>query len=57
MLITEWKWKDALQVAREEGREDGREEARKDDKRQFFSLINQAKSLDELKRLLETSLP
>jgi len=26
MLLTEWNWDDALEVAREEGREDGREE-------------------------------
>jgi hypothetical protein len=37
--------------------EEGWEKARKEDKRQFSSLINQAKSLDELKRLVETGLP
>ncbi|MDR1219318.1 MAG: Rpn family recombination-promoting nuclease/putative transposase [Treponema sp.] len=57
MLLTEWKWKDALQVRWEEGWEKGKEETRKEDKRQFSSLVNQAKSLDELKRLLETGLP
>jgi hypothetical protein len=53
MLLTEWKWEDALQVRWEDGREDGREETQE----LVYKLIDQAKSMDELKRLMETSLP
>jgi DNA-binding transcriptional regulator/RsmH inhibitor MraZ len=49
MLLTEWNRDDALQVRWEEGWESA-------DKR-FSELVSNAKTLDDLKRLMETSLP
>lgn len=51
MLITEWNQDEALKVRFEEGLEQGREEARK----LTFSLVNQAGSMEELKKMFETA--
>ena len=60
MLLTEWNWDDALEVAREEGREDGLEEGREEgrkkeriESRQYFlELINQGLTIEEIKQRL-----
>jgi predicted regulator of amino acid metabolism with ACT domain len=51
MLTTEWNLEDAIQVAREEtwGK------ARKEYSDMVFNVVNQAKSMDELKEMLEKS--
>jgi predicted transposase/invertase (TIGR01784 family) len=48
MLLTEWNWDDALEVAREEGHEEGREESRQ----HFLELLNQGLTIEEIKRRL-----
>jgi hypothetical protein len=53
MLLTEWNRDDALQVRWEEGIEKGMEKT----KNMVYTLISQARSMDELKSLIETSLP
>jgi flagellar biosynthesis/type III secretory pathway protein FliH len=55
MLTTEWNLEDAIKVAREEGREDGWEECREKYSELFSSLINEAKSMDDLKKMFETT--
>jgi hypothetical protein len=71
MLAAEWNLEDAIKVAREESWEDGREEGWKDGRekgwkdgceegrekeRELFSkLMRQAKSMDDLKKMFETS--
>jgi hypothetical protein len=55
MLATEWNLEDAIQVAREETREETWKEARKEDRKTVFDLMKQAKSMDELKQMLEAS--
>ncbi|MDR0759904.1 MAG: hypothetical protein LBF74_07315 [Treponema sp.] len=67
MLTAEWNLEDAIKVAREEswerGREEGREEGiergreeeREKDCELFSSLMSQAKSMDELKQMFETT--
>jgi hypothetical protein len=51
MLTAEWNLDDAIKVAREEGREEGREE----DRELFSSLIKQSKSMDDLKKMFEST--
>jgi accessory colonization factor AcfC len=51
MLATEWNLEDAIQVAREETWE----KARKQDRDMVFNIMNQARSMDEIKRMLEES--
>jgi hypothetical protein len=51
MLATEWNLEDAIRVAREETRE----KTWKEDRSIVFDIIKQAKSMDELKQLLEAS--
>jgi hypothetical protein len=67
MLTAEWNLEDALKVAREEswedgwekGSEDGWEKGRKDGREKerewFSSLMSQAKSIDDLKQMFETT--
>jgi hypothetical protein len=59
MLATEWNLEDALRVREEETREktrkETREETREKDRAMVFDIIKQAKSMDELKKMLETS--
>jgi hypothetical protein len=65
MLTAEWDMVEALKVSKEEGIEEGlekglekgREETHEKDMRYFSELIGQAKTLDDLKRMLATSLP
>jgi hypothetical protein len=57
MLLTEWNWDDALQVSREEGREEGEEKGIEKDRKWIMSLMEQAKTVDELKRMIETAPP
>jgi hypothetical protein len=61
MSLLEWTLEDALQVSKEEGIEEGLEKGREDGREEtqelVYKLIDQAKSMDDLKRLLETSLP
>jgi hypothetical protein len=61
MLLTEWNWNDALQVSREEGREDGWEDGREDgieeEREWIMGLLEQAKTVDELKRMIATAPP
>lgn len=47
MLATEWNLEDAIRVAREEAQEKDRD--------MVFDIMRQAKSLEELKKMLETS--
>jgi hypothetical protein len=47
MLAAEWNLEDALRVREEETREK--------DRSMVFDIIKQAKSMDELKKMLETS--
>jgi hypothetical protein len=49
MLATEWHLEDALRVREEEAWEKGRNT--------FSNLMNQAKSMDQLKKLFEASFP
>ncbi|MDR0663895.1 MAG: Rpn family recombination-promoting nuclease/putative transposase [Spirochaetaceae bacterium] len=51
MIATEWNLEDAVKVAREEGREEGIEKERK----WVMKLLEQGKSINELKRIIETS--
>jgi len=44
MLLTEWNWDDALEVAREEGREESRQH--------FFELLDQGLTIEEIKQRL-----
>jgi flagellar biosynthesis/type III secretory pathway protein FliH len=67
MLTAEWNLEDALKVAREEswedgwedgwekGREDGWEKCREKERELFSRLMSQAKSMDELKQMFETT--
>jgi flagellar biosynthesis/type III secretory pathway protein FliH len=63
MLATEWNLDDAIKVAREEAREEGiekgiekgREEGREEGRELFSSLIRQSKSMDDLKRMFEST--
>jgi len=48
MLLTEWNWDDALEVAREEGWEDGLEEGRQ----YFIDLLDQDLTKEEIKQRL-----
>jgi hypothetical protein len=52
MLLTGWNWDDALQVRWEEGWKEGEEKAEK----WFSELVSNAKTLEDLKRLMETPL-
>jgi hypothetical protein len=56
MLATEWDWNEALRVRWEEAWEDGREKTHEKDIQEFSSLISQASSLDDLKKMFEASL-
>jgi hypothetical protein len=51
MLATEWNLEDALRVREEETRD----ETREIDRAMVFDIMKQAKSMDELKKMLETS--
>jgi hypothetical protein len=55
MLATEWNMEDALRVCREEAWEESREETRKEAHDVFSNLMNQAKSMDELRKMFEES--
>jgi hypothetical protein len=59
MLATEWNLEDALRVREEEtwekARKETRKETRKEDRDMVFNIMNQAGSMDELKRMLEKS--
>jgi flagellar biosynthesis/type III secretory pathway protein FliH len=59
MLATEWNLDDAIKVAREEAREDaleeGRKEGREEGREWFSSIIKQSKSMDDLKRMFEST--
>jgi flagellar biosynthesis/type III secretory pathway protein FliH len=69
MLLTEWNWNDALQVSRDEGWEDGWEKGKEDgiekgkkeaieeERKWIRGLLKQAKSMDELERMIEAALP
>jgi hypothetical protein len=65
MLAAEWKLEDALRVRWEEGLEEGIEKGIKrgiekginEDRKWIMSLLEQAKSVDELKRMIETAPP
>jgi hypothetical protein len=50
MLLTEWNWDEALEVAREEGHEEGREEAHEEDRQYFLGLLNQGLTIEEIKK-------
>jgi len=56
MLLTEWNWDDALEVAREEGREDGIEEGiekgLEKSRQHFLEMINQGLTIEEIKQRL-----
>ena len=56
MLLTEWNWDDALEVAREEGREDGYEEGREEgmekSRQHFLELLDQNLTKEEIKQRL-----
>jgi hypothetical protein len=68
MLLTEWNWDDALAVSKQEGWEEGweqgieksiekgREKTREEDRKLVFSLIEKARSVDELKKMLEDKM-
>jgi hypothetical protein len=47
MLTAEWNLEDAIKVIREESWEKGRE--------LFSSIMSQAKSMDEMKKIFETT--
>jgi predicted transposase/invertase (TIGR01784 family) len=57
MLLTEWNWDDALEVAREEGwedglekgREEGMEKGREESRLHFLELLNQGLTKEEIK--------
>jgi hypothetical protein len=53
MLLTEWNWDEALEVAREEAREDGREEGREKSRQHFLELLNQDLTKEEIKERLK----
>jgi hypothetical protein len=55
MLATEWNLEDALRVREEETREETREEDQKRARETVFDIMKQAKSMDELKQMLEAS--
>jgi flagellar biosynthesis/type III secretory pathway protein FliH len=67
MLLTEWNWDDALKVCREEGWEDGWEKGiekgiatgiekgRRETREGFAELLSQSKTLEDLKKMFETS--
>jgi hypothetical protein len=63
MLATEWNLDDALRIREEETREKTWKEAWKEaqtktqekDRSMVFDIIKQAKSMDELKQVLEAS--
>jgi flagellar biosynthesis/type III secretory pathway protein FliH len=71
MLLTEWNWDDALKVCREEGwekgieqglekgkerwLEQGIEEGRQETWEGFAELVNQSKTIEDLKKMFETS--
>jgi flagellar biosynthesis/type III secretory pathway protein FliH len=61
MLLTEWNWNDALQVSRDEGWEDGwekgKEKGKEEDRKWIMGLFEEAKSMDELKRMIEAAPP
>jgi flagellar biosynthesis/type III secretory pathway protein FliH len=52
MLLTEWNWDDALEVAREEGHEDGLEEGVEKSRQYFLELLNQDLTKEEIKQRL-----
>jgi hypothetical protein len=49
MLLTEWNWDDALEVARAEGWEDGHEEGMNESRQHFLELLNQGLTTEEIK--------
>jgi flagellar biosynthesis/type III secretory pathway protein FliH len=63
MIATEWNLEDAIKVAQEEawedgrkegwdkGREDGWEECREKDRKLFSGLVEQAKSMEDLRQM------
>jgi hypothetical protein len=55
MLTAEWNLEDAIKVAREESWERGIEKGREKERELFSSLMSQAKSMDELKQMFETT--
>jgi flagellar biosynthesis/type III secretory pathway protein FliH len=59
MLAAEWNLEDAIKVAREEswesGVEHGIEKGWEKGRELFSSIMSQAKSMDELKQLFETT--
>jgi hypothetical protein len=55
MLTAEWNLEDALKVAREESWEDGWEDGWEKGREWFSRLMSQAKSMDELKQMFETT--
>jgi hypothetical protein len=55
MLTTEWNLEDALRVREEEAWEETRMETRKEGRDMVFNIVNQARSMDELKEMLEKS--
>jgi flagellar biosynthesis/type III secretory pathway protein FliH len=61
MLATEWDWNEAVRVSREEGREEGWEDGREDgieeDRKWIMGLLEQANTVDELKRMIEAAPP
>jgi hypothetical protein len=57
MLAAEWNLEDAIKVAREEAWEKASKETWEKGRNAFSNLMNQAKSMDELKKLFEASFP
>jgi flagellar biosynthesis/type III secretory pathway protein FliH len=59
MLAKEWDFDEELRVRKEEGREEGREEGWEEGWEKgrdvVFSVMDQAKSMDELRKMLETA--
>jgi len=52
MLLTEWNWDDALEVAREEGLEEGIEKGRKESRQYFSELLDKGLTIEEIKQRL-----
>jgi hypothetical protein len=57
MLADEWNLEDALRIRWEDGLERGREEGIEKEREWIMGLLGQAKTVDELKWMIESSPP
>jgi hypothetical protein len=57
MLATEWNFEEALEVRAEEAWENGWEKGIEQDREWIMGLMERAKTVDELKRMIETAPP